>query len=258
MAKFPTLFAIAERFVEIINKAKAGRLDARTMMPILYLVALVFFLGLFLFIFYVEAKSKEGDVPVEDPNEEEEMRKFMEENGMGDLNDLSGLATKPKNDDDAIVYGATEFYDWQQSKFEMEVFIPNLDAGIRGKDVKVDIKPRKLCASVAGKDIINGTLYAEVVPDECNWQIEEDASSGERKVWITLFKKEATLQNKMWPVVVEGDNSKSSASRVKTAPGGMPVTSVDISDESSMKEAIRQAKEAALRRRKAAEGDGPP
>ena len=247
-----SVLTIAEKIIEFVQKARAGRLDARSLMPMAYVFAVFLFLGLVLFIFYVDMQNKAGDKKVVDPNEEEEMRKFMEENGLGDLNDFSGLAKEPKQDDDTIVQGSTEFYDWQQTKMEMEVFIPNLAKETRGKDVQISIKPTSLTAVVAGKQIINGPLYAEVIPDECNWQIEEDADTGDRKVWISLYKKEATLLKKMWPVVVQGDNSKSSVSRVK-AVGGMPMTEIDISDESSMKEAIRQAKDVARRRKQSAQ-----
>jgi hypothetical protein len=238
---------VAEKIVEVIEKARAGRLDARTLMPMAYVFAFFLLMGLVVFILYVESRNKEGDKTVIDPNEEEEMRKFMEENGLGDLNDYNGLAKAPKQDDDTIIYGSAEHYDWQQSKTEMEVFIPNLAKETRGKDVNISITSSSLRATIAGKEIINGSLYAEVIPDECNWQIEEDAVTGDRKVWISLYKKEATLLKKMWPVVVQGDNSKSSASRVKTM-GGVPMAEIDISDEGSMKEAIKQAKSAAARR----------
>ena len=171
----------------------------------------------------------------------------MEENGLADMNNFGSLAKTPKQDDDTIIHGSTENYDWQQSKTEMEVFIPNIAKETRGKDVNISITSHSLHASIAGKEIINGSLYAEVIPDECNWQIEEDEVTGGRQVWISLYKREATLLKKMWPVVVQGDNSKSSVSRVKTV-GGMPMAEIDISDEGRMKEAIKQAKDVARRR----------
>ena len=90
------------------------------------------------------------------------------------MNNFGSLAKTPKQDDDTIIHGSTENYDWQQSKTEMEVFIPNIAKETRGKDVNISITSHSLHASIAGKEIINGSLYAEVIPDECNWQIEED------------------------------------------------------------------------------------
>ena len=120
------VFSFAEKILEAIQKARAGRLDARSLMPLAYFIAFILLMGLVFFIFYVDSKNKSGDKIVVDPNEEEEMRKFMEENGLADVNNFGSLAKTPKQDDDTIIHGSTENYDWQQSKTEMEVFIPNI------------------------------------------------------------------------------------------------------------------------------------
>ena len=179
------VFSFAEKILEAIQKARAGRLDARSLMPLAYFIAFILLMGLVFFIFYVDSKNKSGDKIVVDPNEEEEMRKFMEENGLADVNNFGSLAKTPKQDDDTIIHGSTENYDWQQSKTEMEVFIPNIAKETRGKDVNISIKSHSLYAH-CWEEIINGPLYAEVIPGECNWQIEEDEVSGDQKVWISV------------------------------------------------------------------------
>ena len=78
-----------------------------------------------------------------------------------------------------------------------------------------------------------------MIPDECNWQIEEDEVTGGRQVWISQKGGHPIEEDVAGGV--QGDNSKSSVSRVKTV-GGMPMAEIDISDEGRMKEAIKQAK----------------
>jgi hypothetical protein len=215
---------------------------------------MVLLAGLFWFIFWADSKNRMPSVAPEDPEEEEQMKKFLEEQGLSDDDyDYSKLkANKTMNDDDSIVYGSTETYDWSQSKTEMEVFVPGLPSSLRAKEVTVDISARDITVSIQGEQKMKGRLYAEVIPDECSWQVEDETSSGGRKLWVTLYKKVPTLQNKMWPCVIEGDSSKSAASKVKVAPGGTPVAEIDLSDEDGMREAIKQAKQAAAARQKSA------
>lgn len=238
----------------VYKKILAGRVDASTVVPLSYLFAIVLLAGLFWFIFWADSRDRMPIVAPEDPGEEEQMKKFLEEQGLSDEDyDYSKLkASKRMNDDDSIVHGSTETYDWSQSKTEMEVFVSNLPSSIRAKEIEVDISSREIAVLVRGEEKMKGRLYAEVIPDECSWQVEDESSSGDRKLWITLYKKVPTLQNKMWPCVIEGDSSKSSASKVKVAPGGTPVTEIDLSDEDSMREAIKQAKQAAAARQKRA------
>lgn len=244
---------LVDHALMVYYKLKRGKIDSTTLVPVAYMFSLVLIGGLFWFIFWSDAKSRMPAVAPEDPEEEEKMKKFLEEQGMGDDYDYSKLnASKKMNDDDSIVYGSTETYDWSQSKTEMEVFVPNLPSSLRAKDISVSITAREIAVSLEGEEKLKGRLYAEVIPDECSWQVEDETNSDGRKLWISLYKKVPTLQNKMWPCVIEGDYSKSSASNVKIAPGGTPVTSIDLSDEDSMKEAIRQAKDAARARQKSA------
>ena len=246
---------VADEALEIYRKLRAGRIDKSMIVPLSYFFSIFLFGGLIWFIFYVDSQGRMPVVPPEDPNEEAEMRKFLEDNDLGDDNDhldMSKLASKRRNDDDAIVYGSTEFYDWSQSSTEMEVFMHSMDTDLRAKDVTVTIKASSIHVTIKEEEKMKGALYADIIPEECSWQVEDDGVTGGRKLWITLFKRKATNQSKMWPCVIQGDGSKSSASKVKTTPGGVPMAEIDLSDENSMKEAIRQAKDAARERQKQA------
>lgn len=57
------------------------------------------------------------------------------------------------------------------------------------------------------KHMCIGDLYAEVIPSECNWQIDDDQSSGAsvRSLWITMVKRVPTERNQMWKCVLNGD-----------------------------------------------------
>ena len=71
------------------------------------------------------------------------------------------------------------------------------------KSIAVDLRPNS-CLVMANKKIVKkGSLYREVLPDDCNWQIE--GSGDNRHIWLTLAKKNITKANQHWKCVFEGD-----------------------------------------------------
>jgi hypothetical protein len=81
--------------------------------------------------------------------------------------DPGGLA--PSQD---IVSGQTDRYSWAQSNQEVDVFVP-VSETVKKKDIVCNITGFHLNLTVAGVEIINGALFAEIDPSECNWQLGE-------------------------------------------------------------------------------------
>eukprot|EP00658_Telonema_sp_P-2_P038215 TRINITY_DN27455_c0_g3_i1.p1 TRINITY_DN27455_c0_g3~~TRINITY_DN27455_c0_g3_i1.p1 ORF type:complete len:313 (-),score=78.93 TRINITY_DN27455_c0_g3_i1:47-985(-) len=72
---------------------------------------------------------------------------------------------------------------WTQTQDEVEVRVP-APAGTRGRDVRVDFRPKNVSVSIGGNlvEALKGELNAPVHPDECVWDME----SGD--VVVTLLK----------------------------------------------------------------------
>lgn len=131
-----------------------------------------------------------------------------------------------------ILSGSTDRYDWQQNEGEVDVFIP-LDKDfidVKSKDIKVHFHPKTIIIQIQDVIHVEGELYAEIIPAECNWQIDQDTSP--RKLWITLVKKLKTARNLHWSCVLRGDQ------QVDTKTLGPMVSSIDTHDKNSMKKAI--------------------
>lgn len=85
---------------------------------------------------------------------------------------------------------------------------------------------------VVGEVVVDGYLYADVIPDECNWQLDGDGS--QRKVWVSLYKEVSTTKNQHWKYVVEGDEE------VDTQSLGPPVHALDIDNKDAIKAAMEK------------------
>ena len=92
---------------------------------------------------------------------------------------------------------------------------------------------------VTGEVVVDGYLYADVLPEECNWQLDGDGS--QRKVWVSLYKETATTKNQHWKYVVEGDEE------VDTHSLGPPVHALDVNNKEAIQAAMAKVRLGALR-----------
>ena len=136
-----------------------------------------------------------------------------------------------------IVSGSAEKYDWQQTEGEVDVFIPldNDFAEAKSKEIKVHFSPKMLVVQIKDVVHIEGELYAETIPSECNWQIDQDSSP--RKLWITLVKRTKTARKLHWTCVLRGDQT------VDTDSLAPMVTNIDINDKDSIKKAASELRQ---------------
>eukprot|EP00980_Cylindrotheca_fusiformis_P029638 scaffold23626_cov142-Cylindrotheca_fusiformis.AAC.2 len=91
---------------------------------------------------------------------------------------------------------------WTQTAEEVEVKL-TLPAGTKSKDCKIIFKRTKLSISIFNEMKVNGTLFADIVPDECTYTIEDnknsktsssdhDGTTRELCVTLTKAKEDAT------------------------------------------------------------------
>ncbi|PNW76980.1 hypothetical protein CHLRE_10g417500v5 [Chlamydomonas reinhardtii] len=116
---------------------------------------------------------------------------------------------------------------WSQTADEVSLTVP-VSEGVKGRDVKLEVHPKRLRLSVGGKAVLEGGLEdaGEVAVDDCFWTMETD-SAGDRYVAVTLSKR--TMGYMSWEALLESDRPDTSVtSRValKVSIGGEPAGAV--------------------------------
>ena len=129
------------------------------------------------------------------------------------------------------IAGTTPKYDWTQSEQEIDIYIPIQEYSkgrITKPDIQIDIKTSFIIVTIAGETILNDTFFAAVVPDECNWQIE-DLENSNRRLWINIFKRIPTTRQNHWKFILAGDQN------IKNAEDDSLSTTADVSVSSGLK-----------------------
>ncbi|KXZ47378.1 hypothetical protein GPECTOR_36g99 [Gonium pectorale] len=117
---------------------------------------------------------------------------------------------------------------WAQTTDEVQVTVP-VPEGVRGRDVKFEIHPRRLRLAVRGEAVLEGSLAdaGEVRVDDCFWTLEADPADGSRHVAITLSKR--TQGYMSWEALLESDRPDTSVTHrvaLKVSIGGQPAGTV--------------------------------
>jgi hypothetical protein len=97
--------------------------------------------------------------------------------------------------------GATDKYTWTQTLSQVDVALP-LPAGVRAKDLVVEIKSKAFKFGIKGKPLlIDGEFAQKVKKEECTWTVDSMPGGGSQ---VTLFLDK---ENKMewWRSVIVGD-----------------------------------------------------
>lgn len=99
--------------------------------------------------------------------------------------------------------GYTENYYWTQTVKELTVYV-DVPRGTRGKDIKVDLRPRHVSLSISNSKgekntLLDGEFEDVIRLDESMWTVASDHNS--TQVIFTLDK----VRNTWWKHVLEGD-----------------------------------------------------
>eukprot|EP01041_Mallomonas_annulata_P003825 gene3825-7622_t len=139
----------------------------------------------------------------------------------------------PSNDTDRS-RGTTDKYRWTQSDQEIEMFVA-VEKCTKGRDVLLDILSSGIVLSVSGHVLLDGDFFNEVVPSDCNWQLDDD--DDKRVVWITLTKKTSTKPKDYWPCILSSDENHVGKSKSK------PIDALDTEEfQRAMDQMKRKAK----------------
>ena len=219
---------------DISHQIRRMQLEGSGIFTIGYILVTLLIAGLVWFIFYSDSLHNMPESPPDEPLTESQLKEL----GLGsDQFDYQQLIDRRREMDETVVLnGSTDKYDWQQTKTEIDVWMP-LPEGIRSKNIKVDVHSKSLVVSLAGDEYLNGELYDTVVPDECNWQIDTE---GEKpRLWLTMQKKNPSVRNQFWTCLLLGDPT------VDTRSLGPSMIGIDPSNPKSFKDAIAQVKNSA-------------
>lgn len=135
--------------------------------------------------------------------------------------------------------GKTSKYEWFQTSHEIEMYLLLNSLGvdvdtktISKKDVQVNLLPYKIIVTLMGKVVIDDYLFDEIIPNECNWQLEK-GDNNSMKIWITLFKKAPSRSGHYWRYILANDEV------IEKTAAGKPIHRIDPNDPASIRSAMR-------------------
>ena len=182
---------------------------------------------------------------------EEEEQKLLSSLGAVNGNDFNTMMDENKNIDPKLSTGETNLYKWTQEASDIEMYV-KVDSAITRKEVKCEITSKSIKLSVNGNIFLDDDFYAEVDPDECNWQLDGDGN--DRCVWLTIHKKVVTIRKKHWPYILDSDantvlkgldagkNTYHNNNNDSNNHGLPPVYNVNTNDSDAMKAVINKIK----------------
>ncbi|GLI64268.1 hypothetical protein VaNZ11_007483 [Volvox africanus] len=126
---------------------------------------------------------------------------------------------------------------WSQTTDEVQVEVPVAE-GVRGRDVTLEVHPRRLRLAVRGQPVLSGSLAdaGEVMVDDCFWTLEtrpsdgagtEAAAAAARYVALTLVKKTSGYMS--WEALLDSDRPDTTTTHrvgLKISIGGEPAGTV--------------------------------
>ena len=100
--------------------------------------------------------------------------------------------------------GTTDRYVWTQTLDEVEVMV-DVDANLRGKQLRIDIRRGHLRVAVKGKEsepLIDGALHEAVDVEESTWTMTKEGGKETKTLTIILSKVKGMS---WWKRVIVGD-----------------------------------------------------
>lgn len=166
-------------------------------------------------LWYIIESTKE-EIIIESPSYEE-----------NDYSQFQKLLDERK--EKGSISGSTPRYTWKQSDQEIDIFVPIEEysqSSVSKSDIKLDIKASFITLSIAGETILNDDFYAAVIPDECNWQIE-NLENKKRQLCINIYKRVPTSKGSHWKFILLADENLN-----KSAADGVPIYDRSFEDSS--------------------------
>lgn len=168
-------------------------------------------------LWYIIESTKE-EIIIESPSYEE-----------NDFSQFQKLLDERK--EKASISGSTPRYTWKQSDQDVDIFIPieeySKSSAVKS-DIKIDIKASFITVSIAGETILNDDFFAAVIPDECNWQIE-DLEDKKRQLCINVYKRVPTSKGNHWKFILLADEKLN-----QSAADGVPIYDRSYEDSSNI------------------------
>jgi hypothetical protein len=166
-------------------------------------------------------------------------KKLMKEYGAASGKDFQQMVAEARTAD--VMEGETANYKWKQDAQELDLFV-RISPNTKSKDIQCDFTSQTMRLTIDGEVRVEGSFYARVMPDDCNWQL--DGSGENRVIWIILHKAKATSSNKHWRCVLQGDvEIGKTQNDTKNLTGGPSVHTVNSNDPASMVRAMEQLKQ---------------
>jgi hypothetical protein len=141
------------------------------------------------------------------------------------------IIESPSYKEKASISGSTPRYTWKQSDQDVDIFIPIEEyskSSVVKSDIKIDIKASFITVSIAGETILNDDFFAAVIPDECNWQIEE-LEDKKRQLCINVYKRAPTSKGNHWKFILLADEKLN-----QSAADGVPIYDRSYEDSSNI------------------------
>lgn len=118
----------------------------------------------------------------------------------------TSFRTKQKpviSEDEDWAGGVGPKYTWGNHRKlnTLQLLVP-LPAGTRAKQLKVHVRPTALSVSMGATELMNGEFYANVSPDETDWELR-DAADGARELVMVFVKADKKSDAPFWPQLLK-------------------------------------------------------
>lgn len=207
---------LLNKILPYLNSSRAFEENPYLLPAMLTAAAVCLFSFVMWMIFNDDKKAKKDREGVpDDESEGEYFRKLLEQQSRNDF-----------------LEGKTDKYEWRQNDREIDMSI-DVESTLKSKDITVVFKTNSLKLNVKGTNVLDGVTFAEIIPDECNWQFGDSEGKDTKKLEINIMKKYPTKSNGHWRCVLKGDEE------VDTQKLGPQVHAVDANDPNAVKDAIK-------------------
>lgn len=179
---------------------------------------------IFIFVMWaiINSEISENENKNNDSNAEKKQNEPRNEDDI-----LQNLLDRQKED---VLWGRTDKYEWKQTESEIDLYL-FVARNVTSKDVDLVIKSQSFCLKIKEIIWLEGVFNAEVIPSECNWQLNITFTD-QVQIEINLVKKMRTQRNGHWKCVFQGEKE------VDTSVLGPAIHAINPQDPKSIRSAL--------------------